>query len=499
MTTRLWSWKSVRLRVAVCIALALTIEGLMRSNLNMAMVCMLNETAIADGRPAKSINESLGVAKCEVLKFGNEKVYEYSGDLTWTSQQRAVIFASFYAGGLLATLVTENLNRWMGAKRLVLYGAIINVLGTFATPTVASYLGAVPMVILRFVMGFGQGLLWPCMSVLVGHWFPPTEKSTALAIATTGNQLSVVIAMFATAELCQVPFMGGWPMAFHVYGVLGVLLCILWQVFVADDPANARGITNEEIQVITDSAGRRPRVQRANWGQLLSSPAVWSIAGSAFAHNFITVGTVTYLPLYYKTVLNMSLTSNGILSALPFICQFVSKIVYAGFADESKKRSWMGFTSVTKACNSSASLGLAICFGLLCFCDCTYRWTAVFLVCLAMAFISGYIPGYNTSVVSIAPSQTAAIAAFSRIWAQIASSLAPYEIGALTKQGILEEWQIVFITIVIICTITGLFFQISGSADVQPWDTVICEEPKQELLEEKPANGDSTVETNPTA
>ncbi|KIH59306.1 hypothetical protein ANCDUO_10467 [Ancylostoma duodenale] len=51
-----------------------------------------------------------------------------------------------------------------------------------------------------------------------------------------------------------------------------------------------------------------------------------------------------------------------------------------------------------------------------------------------MAFVSGYVPGYNTSVVSIAPSQTAAIASFSRIWAQIASSLAPYEIGALTKQ-----------------------------------------------------------------
>ncbi|KAK5969462.1 hypothetical protein GCK32_009006 [Trichostrongylus colubriformis] len=159
----------------------------------------------------------------------------------------------------------------------------------------------------------------------------------------------------------------------------------------------------------------------------------------------------------------------------------------------------MGFTSVTKACNSSASLGLAICFGLLCFCDCTYRWTAVVLICLAMAFISGYIPGYNTSVVSIAPSQTAAIAAFSRIWAQIASSLAPYEIGALTKQGILEEWRIVFITIVVICTTTGLFFQISGSADVQPWDSAVREEPKQELLEEKPTNGSNVVESNASA
>uniref|UniRef100_A0A158P6L8 MFS domain-containing protein n=1 Tax=Angiostrongylus cantonensis TaxID=6313 RepID=A0A158P6L8_ANGCA len=434
MTTRLWSWRSVRLRVAVCIALALTIEGLMRSNLNMAMVCMLNETAFVDDRALRAINHS---TKCEELRFGNEKVYKYNGDLIWTSQQRAVIFASFYAGGLIATLITERLNRCMGAKRLVLYGAIVNVLGTFATPTVASFFGPIPMVVLRFIMGFGQGLLWPCMSVLVGHWFPATEKSTALAIATTGNQLSVVIAMFATAELCQLPLFGGWPMAFHTYGVLGVLLCILWQIFVEDIPAHALGITDEEVQVITNSTVD----DSTNWMQLLSSPVVWSIAGSAFAHNFITVGTVTYLPFYYKTVLNMSLTSNGILSALPFIFQFISKILYAGFADESKNRGWMSFTGVTKICNSSASLGLVVCFVLLCFCDCTHRLAAVVLVCLAMAFVSGYIPGYNTSVVSIAPSQTAAIASFSRIWAQIASSLSPYQIGALTKQVL---WKIIF-------------------------------------------------------
>lgn len=41
----------------------------------------------------------------------------------------------------------------------------------------------------QYYAEFHQGLLWPCMSVLVGHWFPPTEKSTALAIATTGNQV----------------------------------------------------------------------------------------------------------------------------------------------------------------------------------------------------------------------------------------------------------------------------------------------------------------------
>ncbi|CAI4221871.1 unnamed protein product [Auanema sp. JU1783] len=500
MTTSLWSTGSVRLRVSICIALALTIEGLMRSNLNMAMVCMLSEDALAEGSSSRNLTVD---DSCPQLRMGvHDSKIVYNGTIEWSSQERAVIFASFYAGGLFACLVAEKLNRIFGPKRLVLYGAVVNVLGTFITPTVSTQFGTIPVIVVRLIMGFGQGLLYPCMSVLVGVWFPPTEKSTALAIATTGNQLSVIIAMFATAELCQLPFGGGWPMAFHVYGFMGVLLCILWEIYVEDIPSKARGITDEEVQVITNTGNRKQRVQRADWKCLLSSPVVWSIAASSFAHNFITVGTVTYLPLYYKTVLNMSLTSNGVLSALPFIFQFFSKILYAGFADESKKRDWLSYTNITKICNSSASFGIGFCFLFLSFCHCEQRLMAVILICISMSFVSGYIPGYSTSVITIAPSQTAAIAAFSRIWAQIAASWAPYQIGAVTKHGTLEEWRIVFLTIFVICIISGAFFQLCGSADVQVWDQVPPSSPKEELLVSNlvSTNGDTcATQTTSTA
>uniref|UniRef100_A0A0M3INJ2 MFS domain-containing protein n=1 Tax=Ascaris lumbricoides TaxID=6252 RepID=A0A0M3INJ2_ASCLU len=72
--------------------------------------------------------------------------------------------------------------------------------------------------IVRFLMGCGQGVLVPCMSVLIAQWFPPHEKSTAVAIATAGNQLSIIFAMFFTAELCQVPIFDGWPTAFYLHG-----------------------------------------------------------------------------------------------------------------------------------------------------------------------------------------------------------------------------------------------------------------------------------------
>lgn len=153
------------------------------------------------------------------------------------------------------------------------------------------------------------------MLVLIAQWFPANEKSTALAIATTGNQLSVVIAMFATAELCQLPW--GWPMAFHVYGVCGIVMCIIWYVLVYDSPCHAETkLSKEEHQYITTER-RRPKPQNPNWLALLKSPVVWAIAASSFAHNYVTVGTITYLPLYYRTVLNMSLTSVRDISAEP--------------------------------------------------------------------------------------------------------------------------------------------------------------------------------------
>ncbi|PAV81149.1 hypothetical protein WR25_22388 [Diploscapter pachys] len=234
---------------------------------------MLNETSLAAIRP--NVNLANRTYDCPVLTLGETKrPFKHNGELHWTAQDKAIIFASFYAGGLLATLLTEKLSQYCGPSRLILYGAIVNVFGTFATPFIATQGGPIALEITRFVMGFGQA--------------------------------SVIVAMFATAELCQLPW--GWPMAFHVYGILGCVLCVLWFVFVFDTPHDARCISQQEIEHIT--ANKKKSAKKANWQELLRSPLIWSIAGSSFAHNYITVGTITYLPLYYKSALNMSLTSD---------------------------------------------------------------------------------------------------------------------------------------------------------------------------------------------
>lgn len=93
-----------------------------------------------------------------------------NGSLTWTSGDKAIIFAAFYiglslslekrkkklAGGLVSTIVCSPLSTHFGPSLLVLVGSLINVAGSGLSPSVAVQLGAYPMAVLRLLMGFGQ-------------------------------------------------------------------------------------------------------------------------------------------------------------------------------------------------------------------------------------------------------------------------------------------------------------------------------------------------------
>ncbi|MFH4976014.1 hypothetical protein AB6A40_002723 [Gnathostoma spinigerum] len=477
----LWSLHSARLWIAFMLSVALCIEGLMRSNLNMAMVCMVNRTAVRNLED--SIKTTLSTQNLTTLPdiknetcsyqrtITSKQNKSYHGELVWTSQQQAWIFAAYYAGTLLIVMPGSYFIDQCGATMVVLIGALTNVIGSFLTPIVSRTVGAYALMFLRFLMGCGQGVLVPATSVLIAAWFPEFEKSTAVAIATSGNQFSIIFAMIFTAELCQVPFLDGWPLAFYIHGFFGLILCILWAYYVKDVPTRYKKITDTELAHIVGNSngrGQKRKVAEPPWRKILGSTAVWATAASSFSQSFVTVGTITYLPLYYGTVLNMDLSSNGLLSAMPFLCQLVTKVLFAGLADRAKSGGF-SVNSVTKFCNLSASIGSAACYVLLMLLDCSHRWIAVTAVCFAIGITSGFIPGYNTSIVCLAPKYTSSVASFCRLWASIASVAAPYIIGIITKRSVLSEWRLAFCLMVFILLLAGVFFQISGSAVPEDW------------------------------
>ncbi|KAF7638604.1 hypothetical protein Mgra_00001982 [Meloidogyne graminicola] len=295
-------------------------------------------------------------------------------------------------------------------------------------------------------MGCGQGILVPCVNVLIAHWFPLSEKVQAIAISTTGNQISVIVAMFLTAELCVLDWLGGWSSAFYIYEING----------------NSNELGGQNLQ-------RKVNPKEIPWNKILSSLVVWSTGMCSFSQNFMNVGIVVYLPTYYQNVLGMDLTANGLMSALPFVIQLVTKILFAAMSDWIKRKRIMTSTAVTKLFNLIGSFGSGTCFILLSFCDCSTPYLAISLAIIAVGFSSGFIPGYNTSVVCIAPRYTSSIASFTRLLGQIASVASPYMIGLIVVKGTKQEWQLAFWVMAFILISTGILFQFFGSANVQEW------------------------------
>uniref|UniRef100_A0AC35U0F3 MFS domain-containing protein n=1 Tax=Rhabditophanes sp. KR3021 TaxID=114890 RepID=A0AC35U0F3_9BILA len=451
----------------------------------MAMICMVkhNPPPIPIAPPT---NSTTGAEPKCTYDNGNVTARSYKGQFEWTGSQQSYIFTAFYFGGLISVIPGAYLCTKYGSKKVVFWGAILNVLGTFLTPSTAIYFGPYAVIGIRVMMGLGQGILVPCMNVLIADWFPVNEKSMAVAIATTGNQISVITALFLTAELCQFQLFGGWKAAFYVYAIVGSFFCMLWWIFIIDSPEKDKHITEAELHFInthkprTDNGHRKDAV--VPWKRILSSGPVLAAALNSFAQNFFNVGLVTYIPQYYRTVLRANLSSNGIMSALPFIIQLVTKIGCATSADYLKRNKMYSNTSVVKMYNLVGSIGGAICILCVTVFDCDHKFMAVGLIISSVGISSGYIPGYNTSIVCIAPFYTASVGSYCRVWAQVASVLAPFTIGILVKSGNPSDWNTVFYILSFIMMVCGIHFQCYGSSSPQGWAKVQESEEKNEAI-----------------
>uniref|UniRef100_A0AC34G2L6 Major facilitator superfamily (MFS) profile domain-containing protein n=1 Tax=Panagrolaimus sp. ES5 TaxID=591445 RepID=A0AC34G2L6_9BILA len=316
---------------------------------------------------------------------------------------------------------------------------------------------------------FYVGTFIPCASLLIAKWFPMHEKSTAMAIFSMGNQVGLALAMFATAELCKVRYLDGWPTSFFLYGLMGAVFIGIWLPNVKNKPRENRWISSAELMHIEESE-QRLRAMSVNlnvpYRTLFCSPVIIAICLSSFCQSFVMVSMISYLPEYYRSVLKLGISANGSFSAIPFLVQMFSKMGFAFVADRLKVLG-LKINFVTKICNSIASFGCAICLILICF---TNNGTIIMmLICLGLTFTSAFVPGYNTSIVSVAPSYTAVISAYAQIWAQTASVFAPLIVGWITQTSSVNEWRAVFVIIAAVCIVTGITFQIFGAATVQPW------------------------------
>lgn len=242
---------------------------------------------------------------------------------------QGLILSAFFWGYLWPQLAGGWMADRFGGRRVLAAGVAIWSLATFATPWAAGVSFAM-LFAMRVVLGLGEGVNFPAIHSLTARWMLPKERSRVISLNFSGMYLGTVVAFLASPPII-VAF--GWPALFYISGAIGSIWVIAWLIVAADSPEAARGISRQELDLVTSSRGADQRALRIPWGRIAREKAVWAIVLAHFCSNFGFNILLLWLPTYLNHRFGVTLARVGGYSLVPWIATFAAVNAAGWIAD----------------------------------------------------------------------------------------------------------------------------------------------------------------------
>jgi ACS family hexuronate transporter-like MFS transporter len=156
---------------------------------------------------------------------------------------------------------------------------------------------------MRFLLGIGEGLNWPGASKAVAEFFPPHERSVAVAIFDSGSSVGGALAALA---IPWIAIQFGWRSAFAFSGILGFFWLVLWLMVYRGQP-------------IGETARAVARPDWASWPRMLRRRETWAIVAGRSLTDPIWWFYVFWLPQYLSDARGFSLKQIAAFAWIPFV------------------------------------------------------------------------------------------------------------------------------------------------------------------------------------
>ena len=151
----------------------------------------------------------------------------------WSPDKQGLALSSFFIGYIATQIIGGRLADKHGGKAVLGVGVLVWSAATLLSPPAVAA-GFAVLIVVRILMGVGEGVAFPAVYSIYGRWVPKTEKARAIGLTYAAIPLGSVLALLLTPTII-VHF--GWEWAFYSFGLLGVVWFALWQPLVTSHPA----------------------------------------------------------------------------------------------------------------------------------------------------------------------------------------------------------------------------------------------------------------------
>ena len=312
-----------------------------------------------------------------------------------TARDYGVIVASFQLGMMLAEfpmgMLMDRRGVRFGLSFAVLWWSVANGVHALAR-------SMTQFCVFRFWLGTGQCGNFSGGVKTVSRWFPARERALAIGIYNGGCLFGPMI---APPLLVFISLRFGWPAAFLVPSVLGVVLAIAWIAFYRD-PERHAWLSAAEKSYIQDSAPPESLTPLSN-RSLLRMRQTWGVIFARMLAGPVFQFYLYWLPEYLYRERGLSLKSIGLLAWMPFLFGDAGSVGGGWLAGFLMRRG----VTLDGARRITTGLGAACCLLSLAVAG-VHTWqSAIALICVVLAGQSCFSANMYAVISDVFPSHAA--------------------------------------------------------------------------------------------
>ncbi|KAK0405400.1 hypothetical protein QR680_017971 [Steinernema hermaphroditum] len=379
---------------------------------------------------------------------------------------QSLLFSALAYGSLVTTIPAGMLVDRLNQKTILACTVGVYSLMTLLAPLSAD-LGYFLFLANRFLVGFAESFVFSGMAALGSRWFPPSERSTTVGIYTSGSSIAGILNGAVAPVFCKQKLLGGWPLIYYFYGVLGLLWMVLWHVVSSHKPESNRWISEAEKEYLLKEIGHtsQPRPKKSiPWRKAMRSKPLWAVVFAWFSFGSFVAIHHSILPSYFRDVLDLPLTTNGFFMMSVFGAQLVSKVLCGMVSDFIRAKGLLNESGSCKFFQTVSSFGSAIPFlALVAFVDCRNPFVGLLIILIHCLCLTAISAGFISSLISIAPNYSGTLTAICSIAGMAGNAFSPGLFGIAAKYFPGTEYTVTMVSAALISVFAGVFFVLFGS------------------------------------
>ncbi|WP_226950979.1 MFS transporter [Rouxiella sp. S1S-2] len=208
--------------------------------------------------------------------------------------------------------------------------------------------------ICRVLLGVAEGPLPIGVTSTINNWFPSKEKGIASGIFLSSIKLGPVITPIVGAVIIS---LWGWKEVFFFFALPGIILPLLWYIFVTDRPSSSRFTNQQEVDLINEKVNdiqggnnaesryrkipyldKFIRVKQIKTLQTTKSVyRSWNVWGCSLGYCFqlgISSLLLAWMPTYLLTEKHLSVMGMGFVAAAPWVGAVLGNIMGGIISDK---------------------------------------------------------------------------------------------------------------------------------------------------------------------